>query len=424
MRFLQLICMLFCLVPVSAQTTREQIYANPNLGGANHCIYPEPNGIIYTPAPKGYKPVYLSTFARHGSRMHWRSYGYSRPKQILDLADSLGKLTIAGHEVRIIVDSLADRAKDRLGELTPLGARQHRGIAKRMYRNFPSLFRGKVHIEAHSTPVMRCILSMMNQLYELQGLAPQLDIHSDASYADKWYLASSESKYNKYSGSQQLLKSREAWRKAHSHPEGLIKRLFSDTVYANQHVNKAEFELLLFELANLCYNMEAPFDLMKYFTREEVYDNYAIDTYNNYLIMGNSPLNHGYPPYQGAHLLRNFIETADTCLASGRKQVTLRFGHDTGMGPFIALMRLGHAGLSTSKPQEVIEKWRTYEIFPMAANVQMIFYRKAGKPDLVKIMLQEREMTLPIQTRHAPYYRWDEVRAYFLKILADNPTLI
>ena len=36
---------------------------------------------------------------------------------------------------------------------------------------------------------------------------------------------------------------------------------------------------------------------------------------------------------------------------------------------------------------------------------------------LVKIMLNEREVDLPLKSDVAPYYKWDEVRNYYKNVL-------
>ena len=60
---------LFCclLLGMSAQTAKEEIFEDIHRSAANHCAYPEPHFIMTVP-PKGYKPFYLSHYARHGSR--------------------------------------------------------------------------------------------------------------------------------------------------------------------------------------------------------------------------------------------------------------------------------------------------------------------------------------------------------------------
>jgi hypothetical protein len=64
--------------------------------------------------------------------------------------------------------------------------------------------------------------------------------------------------------------------------------------------------------------------------------------------------------------------------------------------------------------------WINYKVFPMAANLQIVFYRKNFKDDdvLIKILLNENEATLPIESNCAPYYHWKDFRKYCLEKLA------
>ena len=57
----------------------------------------------------------------------------------------------------------------------------------------------------------------------------------------------------------------------------------------------------------------------------------------------------------------------------------------------------------------------------MAGNVQMIFFRNKKNHDdiLVKFMLNERETSIPLETDSYPFYKWSDVRAYFMNILAE-----
>ena len=50
----------------------------------------------------------------------------------------------------------------------------------------------------------------------------------------------------------------------------------------------------------------------------------------------------------------------------------------------------------------------------MAGNVQFVFFRKKGSDDiLVKVLLNEHEMKLPVESELAPYYHWKDVEAYY-----------
>lgn len=161
----------------SAQQTRTEIAKDQRLAAANYRDYPTPTKAL-TPAPAGYQPFYISHYGRHGSRWLIGPNAFDKPYAALTKADSLGKLTPRGREVLASVKAMRDNGRSREGELTPLGAEQHRAIAKRMYEHFPQVFAGKTHVDARSTVVIRCILSMENELLQLAALNPQAHIHS------------------------------------------------------------------------------------------------------------------------------------------------------------------------------------------------------------------------------------------------------
>ena len=175
------ISLLTLCLSVSAQQAKEDIRlkrllvtGNNLVVAGNYLAYPGPLQKSLTRAPKGYKPFYLSHYGRHGSRWLIGDRDYNQPVLMLERADSLGKLTPKGQEVLSDLRLLRDAAKGRDGELTPLGAEQHRQIAERMVRNFPEIFKGKTHVDAKSTVVIRCILSMENALQQLVRMNPNL----------------------------------------------------------------------------------------------------------------------------------------------------------------------------------------------------------------------------------------------------------
>ena len=151
---------------VTAQSFKQQISAHPELSANNYLAYPTPSGKL-TPAPSGYFPVYLSHYGRHGSRYLIHAQQYLRPLEVLERADSAGVLTNEGEDVLKKLRLMYAESYKRWGELTPLGAQQHQQIARRMYERFPSVFRDSVWVDAKSTDVIRCILSMENELQEL-----------------------------------------------------------------------------------------------------------------------------------------------------------------------------------------------------------------------------------------------------------------
>lgn len=412
--------LLLCL-PALAQTAREEILADVHRSASNYYAYPAPTGVSRTAPPKGYAPFYVSTYARHGSRFLIGPYQYESPRKTLLKADSAQALTPLGREVLAVVDSLARMAKDRYGELTDVGAEQHRGIAGRLFRNFPEAFEGNALVEARSTPVPRCILSMMNECWVLKGLNPGLRLRADASAHDMYYMNDEYNAVTRFRKEEAARRSYADFARDKLSSARLMGTLFADTAYVGRHVDADQLADQLFDLAANMQSHHTGLDLYRLFTPEECYRIWLRDNYRWYLDYGPSPLTRGQLPFTQANLLRDFILAADTVMASGRNGATLRFGHEVCVLPLASLLELDDCGYATAQADEVAARWRNYRIFPMASNVQMAFYRSAGSDRvLVKVLLNEREARLPLASATAPYYDWEEVKDYYLRKLGDR----
>jgi hypothetical protein len=51
----------------------------------------------------------------------------------------------------------------------------------------------------------------------------------------------------------------------------------------------------------------------------------------------------------------------------------------------------------------------------MASNIQFIFYRSKKSDDvLVRILHNENDVTLPIESATAPFYKWEDVKSHLV----------
>ena len=408
----------------SAQQTRTEIAKDQRLAAANYRDYPTPTKAL-TPAPAGYQPFYISHYGRHGSRWLIGPNAFDKPYAALTKADSLGKLTPRGREVLATVKAMRDNGRSREGELTPLGAEQHRAIAKRMYEHFPQVFAGKTHVDARSTVVIRCILSMENELLQLAALNPQLTFTHDASYHDMYFMNDQESPFNKLRNTQAVKDSLKAFNERHNDFTHMLRTVFNDTAYANR-MAKTD---LAFRLWNMCIDLDNT-ELRHHF--KPLYDLFSPDeTYNAWLqnnaywycASGPNKITNGAGMYMQANLLRRFLADADSCVQLQHPGAQLRFAHESTVLPFVCLLNINGFGNPRSGLDNLDkEGWASYRVFPLACNVQFIFYRSAKHNDiLVKILLNEEEATLPVKTDCAPYYHWNDVRAYMQHLLSSVP---
>ena len=421
-RFITLLLVFMAAAGVAAQQAKDEIFADVRLSASNHLAYPGPSQHELTPAPKGYRAFYISHYGRHGSRYLIGQDEYSAPLEVLARADSLGKLTPLGADVLRRVRLLEAEADGRLGELTPLGAEQHRQIARRMYERFPDVFKGDVCVDAKSTVVIRCILSMENELQELLRLNPRLRVSHDASMHDMYYMNQSDPVL---SAGKTPRRAQVAWNdfcSRHVSRAALMQRLFNDAGYVKYEVDTLDFAARLFKLASNLQSSPLGEEMTLYdvFTKDELYNFWLADNASWYIGYGACALNGGTQPFSQRNLLRNIIHQADSCMALERPGATLRFGHETMVLPLACLLGLNGYDLSTSDLESLVGKgWINYKVFPMGANIQLVFFRR-GADDadvLVKVLLNEDEATLPVPTDCAPYYHWSDFKEYYLKKL-------
>ena len=411
---------------VFAQTTafttsaKDEIIANRYLAGSNYLDYDRQLSTKQlTPAPKGYEPFYMSHYGRHGSRWLINEGEYRSPLNTLREARDQGKLTPTGLEALKKLEAFYPTTVKRLGELTTVGERQHHGIGRRMAQNFPEIFKTKnVPVDARSTVVIRCILSMTAECEELMAANPTACIHNDVSESLQYYLNQPwEGRVRELGRNTGDKESREA-RLKYTHPERLMKLLFNDEQYVYNNVRAGELMRQLFDVATNMQSHDTDIELLSLFTDDELYDQWRIRNVGWYLDYGAAPQAGGVMPFSQLNLLKNIIETADTITQT---QATLRFGHEVCVMPLACLLEMDNCGAQVENLDTLDNVWRNYRIFPMACNVQLVFYRpKKGKEGdiLVKGLLNERETRLPVKTDQWPYYRWEDLRRYYLNKIA------
>ncbi len=417
-----LFALLITALTVSAQTARQEIKENIYRSGSNYYAYPGPKQQTLTEAPKGYVPYYISHYGRHGSRHLIGDGDYNNALKPLMRADSLNKLTEFGKDVLRRVKTIDRDADKRHGELTLLGAQQHQGIGHRMYERFPEVFKGKTNIDAKSTVVIRCILSMENALQELKSLNPQLQILHDASEHDMWYLNFNDRKLNRKKMPEEVRKAYDEFCKRHEKHDRVMNLIFNDENYWKNEVNAQSLNYHLFKLASNLQSTELRHTMTLYdiFNEEEVYENWLQTNAWWYINYGPCPLNGGVSPYSQRNLLRMMIQEADSCLKLSHPGATLRYGHEVCVMPLACLLEMDNCGKQVADLERLADEgWHNYDIFPMACNVQLIFYKpKKGKGDiLVKALLNENETTLPLKAVTGPYYKWTDFRDYFMRKL-------
>ena len=406
-------------VSASAQTTKKEMRKDIYRTGSNYFAYPGPRQQKLTTPPQGYEPFYIFHYARHGSRYMSSNSFYETAINMLDSAKNVGLLSEKGNEVLEKLRIGYADAWHRDGDLTRLGGKQHREIAQRMVERFNSLLSQPLYVDAKSSTSRRCMLSMFNFCTELQSLNPSLDIQMNASKHDFNYVV--ENQAFKPSSTQQgdalWKRAGEYFEKAHD-SRRLMASLLTDPSRVSPAFSGRTLMEALYNVAQDLQNVpELNISLIDIFTPDELFDMWQ--GYNMSWLIDTGLVPGSTPAY---HLLDEVVDSlvtgADRVIKEGKPTLTLRFSHDSSVLPLSYYLGLKEVMGGTDNLSAIYKYISIDKIIPMAANIQIVFYRKSGSDDiLVKFLLNENETTVPaLKTKTAPYYKWADAKSQIQKV--------
>ncbi|MBO7220451.1 MAG: histidine-type phosphatase [Alistipes sp.] len=426
-----LVALLFVLTAVAQTSVRKDIDEHPELAVTSLSPYGAP--YFFKPiaeAPKGYKPFYISHYGRHGSRHEAHKKNVMPVVDLFDRADNMGLLTAKGKEMKAYLHKMADAHENRYGELTRLGFEQHKGIARRMYNRFtPVFYRGAI-VESRSSIYGRCALSMAAFNESLKECEPMLETRMSASDADKDKVRPSMAflKDPRYQGV--YIDSEEYWAKQLN--KWLEKQDFSHSINSlftniepmlgNYNGSSAYLMIDLYKrlgaMQNLGWYDRTLVDSI--FSADERYIVYLYENYRWYCRYATTSVENGYKRFDRIKgVVNDIISHANEAIEGKNSAVAnLRFGHDYYLLALLAILNCNEhpSDLDISDVEKLTEKWNAYKVVTMASNVQFVFYRSKKEADiLVRILENENDITLPIGSATAPFYKWSDVCDYLQK---------
>lgn len=362
-------------------------------------------------------PFYVNHLGRHGARFPTSGKALNRVKEILELAQRENRLTSGGVTLLSTIQNLSETFDGQWGKLSVVGEEEQRGIARRMIERYPQLFSDSVKVQAIATYVPRCIHSMDAFLACMVEFNSSLHIQRNEGkqYNDIFRFFDLNQSYVDY-------KENGDWRPIY---ETFVRRKISSAsvmenffLESGQETDKEaeEFVMALFSIAAILPDTGTPINLDGLFTIGE-WDNYwQTQNLRQYMSKSSSPIGRMLPVAIAWPLLSEFIHSADEVIkGKSDTRANFRFAHAETVIPFVALMGIEGTDVKVVVPDSVSKYWKDYEIAPMAANVQWIFYHDKAREIWVKFLLNEKEMTLPVSTSRFPYYRWETVCMYLKK---------
>lgn len=398
--------------------TRSEIMDNLQKAGGEYYMYetdlPDP-----TPAPRGYKPFYVSHFGRHGARYALDEDVYETLRDLLARAHEDTVLSGKGEDLYRRYEAFYPRVACRGGLLTEKGQAQQRIIAEKLFADYPAVFKGKTLAEVISTDSHRVLVSMTSFLDALRQKDADLSFGMDYGRPYLPVLEPSKSSNPEYVSGKPFSASltRKIDRFSRRVDLDLMaERFFRDPSWLEGHGGKGAFiESLKTIVVDIpCLDDPGEDDFSDLFTAEELYRMWQVRNYRGYLYFADAPGTDGQRCREMAGTVRDFIDKAEEDWKNGTA-LRLRFSHDTGLMPLLSYLGINHFGDRVEDPFDVENHWRSFEI-PMAGNLQLIFFRnRKGGDILVKALLNGREATLPFPAVTGPFYRWDDFKAYYLE---------
>ena len=416
-RYIIGICVCLAITLASAQTRRE-------MGGIYHA-YPKVDVKEMRQTPSGYKPFYISHYGRHGSRWMTSDERYIKVAQYFD---DESNLTPMGLKVKKLIIKARDNAMGHGGKLSKLGELQHKGIADRMYRNFPNIFAQGNSVQARSSVADRCAKSMKAFIDELRHLQPSLAMDVKTDSADMAWIA--------YTSPEVKALEKQTKVVAKVNTDRFMSQLFKDISKIDNPLNlMSEIHSIASSMQDVGLNFKRyPKDiengLYALFTDDEFRAFYDANNLRMTICNGIYPTNEDIPARSAISLWQNIMTKADEALSKKTPSANLRFGHDTSLYRLLSLLSFvkSNYDLISDVPNGEIATVNNVDLMdrvvPMAANLQMVFYKSTfDSPKdsvVVKFFLNGKPMMLPLPSTDIygnvdACYNWNLVKEYVAK---------
>ena len=405
------VALLLSLAAIAQGTSAlDKLKADPRKAYGTDYPY-EFTTVKLTKAPSGYKPFYISHYARHGSRYYWNGFLYKELDSLLTTAHKKQLLTAEGEAFYQRFDAAKEELTTGVSELSDLGWEQHQRIARIMYNNFPEVFKKGGNVLAISSLTGRCVLSMSAFCQELVQCNPKIEIREQSSRFTLDGVVPGDRqnpiKHKFEKPRPRYEQNRDKFQSVDSLREQIISRVFTSTEGLPGDMNRISENLINLYTSLPSIGHEGM--MGNIITDEEIANRWEASNLGTYSWL--------FPnQYEMIPILRDIIKKADAVINGSSDHISdLRFGHDTCIGPLTILMGINGADLDPEDPYEVkncYQNWNTGK----ACNIQLIFYRgkKTSDDVLVKCLLNGKEASLPAATNQFPYYKWSDLRQIYL----------
>lgn len=378
-------------------------------------LTPYPTDVKTATYPDSLIPRYISHVGRHGARYPASAANCLKLQKALEQAREAGTITPLGEELQALNDLVIHLSTNRWGALDSLGMAEQRGIATRMLGAYPDVFPDGATVNALSSYSPRSMMSMFSFVHQMDRLDNRLQFLTSTGRInsatmrpfdiDKDYLQ---------------FRADNTWKPAYDEyfrqacPITAITRVLGKDFPFGDTDNARDLAITEYYVIAGLQAMSLPSEMKKYFTADEMNALWSCFNLRQYLQRCASTVS-TVPADIASELVLDIIHKADQAIEGTNPAVAdLRFGHAETVMPLASLLRLPGCYYLTNYFDTVSAHWKDFQVVPMAANVQFIFFRaKRSGHWYVRVELNEQPITL-IPGDSRIYLPWGDARRYLM----------
>ncbi|WP_343688267.1 histidine-type phosphatase [Chitinophaga sp.] len=374
----------------------------------------------YTPVPKGYSAVYVNYTGRHGARFMTKAGSDVKLLALLNKSS----LTPLGDSIKVMTAQFLEIEKDNYENISLLGDAEQHDIGARLRNREATAFIGRgVTIEVtHKKRTRQSADGFLKAFADYKGKKEFKLVQDTNENVLRFYDLSPA--YNAYKDGKVItiridsLLQDPRTKEIASH---VSKRIFTGPLAEKEQAAVTEW---LYDLYSIQFSLvmemqkaNVQFDFGKAFTKPELQWLDKVNSAADFLEKGPGIDTLGIQARIAAPLLLDLVTSTDN-LVKGKvkKDALLRFSHAEAISPLATLMGIPGASVPAASIFDFDKHWHAEDIIPLSANIQWIIYSN-GKQFLIKVLLNEREVALPVKTNTYPYYKWEDVKNYYLSRL-------
>jgi multiple inositol-polyphosphate phosphatase / 2,3-bisphosphoglycerate 3-phosphatase len=417
----QLLITIFIFFLASATAQTQSLHAGTKTP------YPTP-AQQYTPPPDGFTPAFVNYVGRHGARFFTRAGSDVEALKILQNAQQNKTLTSLGAQVLLMTKRFVNIQKGNYETITGLGRAEQMAIGKRMRSTYDAVFIGR-GLNVFATRKVRTQLSahaFLTGFSKYDGKIKDSIIPDRVDTMLRFYdLSSAYQAYEKSAAVSQPIDTLMNDARTKQIAKQICSKLFRQPFKTDSAA--IAFAFNLYDL--YCGRFSIPIEMLKFnYPPNSIDFSIAFDTAqlkwldlingaSDFLEKGAARDTLGIQATVAAPLLADFITTtSDVINHTKQADAILRFTHAEAISPFATLLGIPQASVPAASIYQYNQHWSAESIIPLSANIQWIVYSNGSKY-LVKVLLNEKETRLPVPTLQYPYYKWEDVKEFYLKKL-------